>query len=71
MALVTHQPDEAKAFVLVNEDFTGFSIFFKHLSHLLLSDIRWQVSHKEATPLGEGLFPRFSEILQVNRQAFI
>ena len=62
---VTHQPDKAKAFVLVYEDFTCLAIL------LFLCNIWGQIPHKEAASLGEGFFPRFPEILQVDGQAFI
>lgn len=68
---VTHQPDKAKAFVLVYEDFTCLAILLKQLSHLFLCNIWGQIPHKEAASLGEGFFPRFPEILQVDGQAFI
>lgn len=68
---VTHQPDKTKAFVLVDEDFPCLAILLKQLSHLFLCDIWGQIPHKEAASLGEGLFTRFPEILQVNSQAFI
>ena len=55
----------------MNEDFACLPIFLKQFPHLLLSDVRRKIAHKEPTTLGEGLLSWFPKILQVNSQAFI
>lgn len=67
----THQPDEAKASVLVDKDLRRFAILREELLHILLCGSSRQVSHKQPAPLCIGLLSWLPEVLQVYSESII
>lgn len=67
----THQPDEAKASFLVDEDLGRFSILGEELLHILLCGSSGQVPHKQPAPLRVGLLTWLPEVLQVYSESSI
>lgn len=67
----THQPDEAKASVLVDKDLRRFAILREELLHILLCGSSRQVSHKQPAPLCVGLLSWLPEVLQVYSESII
>lgn len=71
MAGQTHQPDEAKASVLVDEDLRRFAILGEELFHIILCGSSGKVPHEQPTPLCVGFLSRLPEVLQVYSESSI